>query len=847
MWGNRICPGALRRGRTRHAVGLAAVLLLTAAGCAPSSGTSPSTAPAGGGDNGLFTNGPDSSDMPSPGGAVVARIELPAPPTSLDQFVVRATVPVPKGAFPRADGKFPLAVRNTNGMTAPTQMEIVSRYPLDADGADVVEVLARVNRPAGVAGGAPIGYDIVEHLHAPASLPIRQSVMTAIVTPGTLKLTAQDCFGHTYALDLLAGMRSQSGNVSILRRGQAAVQMRNHGTMMPTTAQVGGSNGALPHFFGAHTYMTTWAHEDFMTLDLRVHNGQSGSDKSPGAVQDDPLGDVYFKRLCLDVPQGWQVLFDVNDPVLGAPVGSSGRVLYDVVKPNSDGSLHLMPAQGMFHRRIALVKNAAVARARAYLDQTNLAFCVRGDSPDTGAQLFSWWNHATARYYPQKFPLPNLAAFGLTGSAGELWNRYTTTLAHLTNGTSGSHPYDAPQLGWAHPWGVGYGGMTGGSEIWFYDGFKVAESRSQFGYRALELKHRMYADRMPQVLYDKDGKHTTIERWIVQGPNFAYVPMNYFQGLIGNSNDPFGYNQSPAFQRTYVQANSLQPGYEAELRSYRPIDFQHYTRFLQTPMALSWLGNDAMAKDDLRMCAEIFRLSYHEYPSASSGYVMGSGMLADITAANGNPGYGIAFGRGEAWGLMSAVAAFGVSDPAWRARWDGWFAKASDLLANGQSNCNGIIQRTVNNKILGGHYQARQSIEQAITENMLWSMKETVFRDRTPARFAQTEATLEDSVYGMIGPLAWRPGHGPSSHLAVAPLNGTNTPYCAAPPAADAAWGTDSYQTPCSFAWGYAITGDATFLNKAAEMFGHATVPAAMASMGLYNAETRAALIAVVQ
>ncbi len=845
MRGQRSISVETRRFRPRAALWGAAAVLLIAAGCAPSSGPANSAA-SGETGGGLFDSEPGTSGAPTPGGPVVARIELPAPPTSSDAFVVRATVPVPKGTFPRADGKFPFSIRNTNGMCAPTQVEIVSRYPLDADGADVVEVLARVDRPAGVAAGQTIGYDVVEHVHAKKALPTRKAVMQAIVTPGTVKLISEDVFGHRYALDLFSGMRSQTGNVKVLRAGQAAVQMRNYGTMAPLTSQIGAPNGALPHFFGVHTYLTTWANEEFMSLDIRVNNGPSGFDKAPAAIQDDPLGDVYFKRISIEIPQGWQVLFDLNDPALGAAVTANGRVTYDIVKPNADGSMHLMPAQAMFHRRMVLTRNSVTAKARAVLDQTTLAFCASGDSPDTGLQLYSWWNPSTARYYPQKFPLPKMAAIGLQAS-GELWNRYSTTLGHLTNGTSASHPYDSPRLGWAHPWGGGYGGMTGGTEIWFYDGFKVAETQSQYGYRALEMKYRMYADRMPQLLYDRSGEHTKVEQWTVQGVNYPYVPMNYFQGLMGNGNDPFGYSNTPAYQRNHVAAQGLKPSYEGALKNYKPIDFQHYTRFIQSPMALSWIGNDALAKDDLRMCAEIFRLSYHEHYSSASGYVIGSGMLADIQQVAGMPGYGFSFGRGESWGMMSAIAAYGLSDPSWRARWVTWFNKAADTISAGQSTCNGIIQRTTNNKILSGQYQARQSIEQAITENMLWSLKESVFRDRDPARFAQTEQTLLNSLYAMIGTLAWRPGNGPSSHLAVAPLGGTTTPYCSTLPAPNAATGIDAYQTPCSFAYGYAMTGDSTFLTKACEMYGNSNLVAALAGLYLSNAEARAALIAVLQ
>lgn len=834
---------------SRWAISLAAVAMLGASACQPAGGPTNPVGPdaADGEGGGLFATEPAAEGLPTAGGAIVARIEMPAPPAALDKFVVKATLPVPKGKFPRADGKYPYSVRNTSGMCAPTQIEIVSRYPATADGADVIEVLARVDRPAGVAQGQMITFEVVENVHAKAGMPIRQGVMQLLNTPGAVRMRAEDCFGHPYTLDLLAGMRNQSGNVDVLKQGQSAVQLRNYGVMMPATANLGAPNGALPHFFGVHTYLTTWANEDFVTIDLRVNNGSSGSDKAAAATLDDPLGDVYFKRLALEVPQGWQVLFDVNDPALGGPVSAAGRVTYDIVKPNADGTLHLMPSQAITHRRIAIGKASALAKARALLDQTHVAFCVDGFSPNTNAELYSWWNPTTTRYYPQKFKLPKLADAGVTGASGELWGRYNSALSILQSGAAGQHPFDAPRMGWAHPWGVGYGGMTGGTEIWFYDGFKVAEEASQVGYRALELKHRMYSDRMPQVLYDKDGDHTTVERWVTQGPTFSYVHMTYQQGLLGNSNDPFGIKSTPNYQRAWVAANSLTPSYEAQLRSYKPIDFQHYTRYLQSPMALSWLGNDSLAKDDLRMAAEIFRLSYHEYFSSPSGYIMGSGMLSDIQAASGNPGYGINFGRGESWGIVSAIAAYGLSDQNWRSRWLPWFQKAGDLLSNGQSSCNGIIQRVVNNKILSGQFQARQSIEQAITENMLWSLKESVFRDVDPPRFAATEQTLLDSCNAMIGPLAWNPTlNGPYTHLAVAPLNATNQPFCTGVPTPSAAYGVDRSQTPSSFAYGYALSGNPAFLSKAALMLGNASLPTAVSNINLHSTEISAALIALV-
>jgi hypothetical protein len=53
---------------------------------------------------------------------------------------------------------------------------------------------------------------------------------------------------------------------------------------------------------------------------------------------------------------------------------------------------------------------------------------------------------------------------------------------------------------------VKYGGMTSGSEIWFYDGFKTAYASSREGYRSYEFSHRMYCERQPQLLIDKERR-----------------------------------------------------------------------------------------------------------------------------------------------------------------------------------------------------------------------------------------------------------------------------------------------------------------------------------------------------
>ncbi|MBM3990531.1 MAG: hypothetical protein FJ298_05915 [Planctomycetes bacterium] len=782
------------------------------------------------------------------GGAIVAALQLTVPSPS--SYVVRGTVPVPKGTFPRADGKIPLSIRDIDGFVAPTQMEIVSRYPNDADGADVVEVLARVRRPVGVAAGTKVRYDVVQHLHANGKLTAKKAVLDLLALRDQVAVVAKDVFGNEYRFYPFDGVRTApvANSVKALRVGPAAVETRTYGVMKPVGATLGAPSGALPHFFGVHAYTTVWSNEDFVSLDLRVNNGASGANKTPGFTNDDPLGLVYFRSLELHVPAGWSILSDISDPYQGTPATSGNVTKLELVKPMADGTLHVMPAQAMFHRRLALALPTGVSNAVASLEKESVGFCVKGSSP-AGAVLWSWWNPQTSRYFPQRLPLPDLSHLGQSSIQGNVAGFYNTIRGHLQNGTaSGGYPWSFPNFGWAHIYGVQYGGMTSGSEIWFFDGFKTASASSREGYRSYEFSHRMYSERQPQLLMNSDGEQTRVEQWVVQTSTLSYTPMNYFQRLTNNSNDPFGMNVSPAFQRNHVAANNLKPAYETDIVTSSPIDFQHYIRFLRSPMVLTWLGNDSIAKDDLRMAAECFRMSFSEHFNNSSGYSIPSTLRAKMSQVSNLPNRGFSFGRGESWGMVSAICAYSISDSAFRARYRPWFGTIADVIANGQSSCNGFIQSWANTKLLSGQWKGRQSIEQAITENMLWGLKESVFRGVDAARVASVENVLVKSTAAMIGPMAWN-GTGPWSHLAVAPLDSAQQPFCGSIPSGGGGNGNDNYQTPSSYAYGYMLTGNATFLTRAAQAQagGSANLLTALQGQGYNNLENKAALMSVLQ
>jgi hypothetical protein len=307
----------------------------------------------------------------------------------------------------------------------------------------------------------------------------------------------------------------------------------------------------------------------------------------------------------------------------------------------------------------------------------------------------------------------------------------------------------------------------------------------------------------------------------------------------------FGFDVAPAFHVNFVALSGLTPSYEEALLDHDPIDLQHLIRYTGSAKVLAWLGNDAIAKDDLRMQAEISRFSYHDLPTAASGSAIVSGMLHDIVSVNHNPGIGFQFGRANAWEVDAVLCAYSFGDPAWRASVRPWLDRIVDMVRAGQASCTGLIQANTGSKLLNNQYRARQSIEQAMIEHALWGMIETVYRGVDAPRVAQIEGILTDSLYSMIGFPGWSAAlDKPWAIVAVGPLDITQPLFCTTLPANGTSSGGDGYQTWSSFAYGYLLTGDTMFLQRALEMDGsHANLYAAMHTGGLgVNVENKVAL-----
>jgi hypothetical protein len=796
---------------------------------------------------------------PAVDGQTVAMLAVYNPSEGVDQYVLRGTFPVPPHTFPRGDGKNPFVVTNWDGTPLTTQTEIVSRYAAAGEGADVVEVLALVERDPRLAEGTPLSYEVVHAPHAQPPGPgsadlgdfeVTENVPTAVQTlladPGALEIASYDCFGNRYSVRPLDG----TGSMQIKRYGEVSTEIRIYQTMQPDTI-VSGAQGTLPHLLGVHTYLRTYTGDEIVGLELRFSNAHSGRDT--GNDDDDPLDKVYFREIELEMPATWTMKQDFPDPFLGGQTTVAGRSTWDLVRPIGNGDMHVICWQAQFHRRLWLATPSFAGKAFSYSESSGQAFCKRGTDPFTGRDLWSWWNRGTARYFTQKYALPTLDHANLGGISTLLFQQAEHIEQRLLDGLSdGDYPIDAAVLGWGHPYGVPYGGMTGGTEIYRWDGVPIAATASRWGYRYYAGVHRMHTERMPNALFDLDGEPSSVERWLIENGNRDYVPFYHFINpyVGGQYSDAFGLLSAPRFQIDYVAANGLQPWYEAEHFEFAPHDYQHFIRYTRSAKVLAWLGNDSLAKDDIRTQAENFHLSYHAYYNDAFGGKHGTGLRASLDYVAAYPGKGVGYGRGEAWGTDCAVAAYALGTPQWRAAKKPWFDQILQLVSEGQGDCSGFILAFISNKAVDGKYRARQAIEHAIADNALHGMRESVFRRQDSTRDQLIVDVILNHAYAFIGDMAWKDGYGPWRYTGIGPLDVNLPIWCTADEMpADAVTANDyeKYLNFSSLAYAYELTGDPVFLSKAREELFTGNLLQALQSEGIENIENRSALLALCQ
>ena len=797
---------------------------------------------AGGGDPGPGTSFSSTSDGEVQDNEVVAILKMNAPSTQ--DFILSATLPVPPGTVTDGALTVPISVAGVGNIAVPTQIEVVSRYPNADDGADVIHILAHVRRPDNVNTGDPIEFRVGLNPHSFYELELEPDPELLLSAPGAIKLLALDPMGHSYTADLLTGLRDGSDRAKIQMDGVCAKRIKTHEVLMPT-AEVPGALGTLPHMMGVHSYLTVFRGANHAQLDLHIHNGMDGRDAN--TTSDDLLDDLYFRDLKLRLPSGWHVAFAFDAPGQGNVQQTSGYTTTDLVAPLAGGKMHLMPKMSHFVRRLVLYRTGRGTEARELARLQNVAFCQPGIAP-VGLPQWSWWNSETARYYPQNHRLPELDYMGLENVRGQLSGKLDRFETQLAAGASGNYPYESARMGWAHPWSVAYGGMPGGDEIHTFDGINTAWAASREGLRLSQLRMGGMVDRQPQVLFSTSGEPTNYQDLVVRPANRApYIPL-WFYNVPSPGDLFFNFDEAPSFQEDHVLAQGLAPDYAAELRNYKPNDYQHFIRYTHDMKSLAWLSNDALAKDLLMMAAENYRLAYHEYPNSNYDHFQVTGLANALRTVASNPGVGTPMGRGEAWGIDAALAAYAFGDTELRERYLPWFDMISTVFEEGQSTCTGNLMSYRIWNHFSGQYRVRQAMENAFLENVLRSMATTVYDGIDEERVADLNRIMVDSVRCSMSGRFWNEQEAaPYFNNAVGPYDINAGNFCwDAPPGTTSPYvnRTEYYS---SLAYAYQQSGDTFFLHRAAQMLGGGDALARLQEGQGANLVNTAGLVALLQ
>ena len=671
-------------------------------------------------------------------------------------------------------------------------------------------MIARVELPPRSTPGRPVRYEIVhdEAGFDPFAVapPVPDSVRDLVEEPAHIVLRARDVFGNTYVADLAGHPGPGLGGTRWLRQGPYAWQRRTYSTLVANRVSDDPQKAPLPHFMGAHAYLTEWAGEDVVSLDLRINNGAvAGSGKA--SPLEAPLGILYFESLELVVPRGWNVIPQVHDPFFGPARMENGHRVVPIVAPNKNGSMHMMPPQAQFHRRLALVPEGGEARARTRLGQEGLGFCVR----DRNNRYWSWFNPRTARYFAQRDLLGSYDFYQLDELRGRYAARvreareYLALRTALRTGTAKGHYVTATVMGWAHPWYIRQGYGFGGEGIRTFEGHRVAASASREGYVALEFLHRMNACRQPDTAYNKEGDPVGYHAWLTKK---GKIPFD-FRTHGGVVMPPFRHTMNsgaaPSSHVHHVLANRLRPDYDRgtpfdpngsipddpeNLHAWWPHDDAHLIRYTKNAKALVWLGNDALAKDDLFMAAELFRLMFHESPHERASWSEGITLRVFEDIAKRHPGQGVAMGRAHGWGIDAMATAYSLADDDWRDKNLAWFGRVGRLcLAAAQPS--GLIQRMENERLFEARYHSTQVFESLFLMHGIRCINESVLRDvDDDLRNDLEELVVQGVDYLYWGPpfsrqpASWQPNpsrptvfyQGPRNYIAVARNDGWKTP-----------------------------------------------------------------------
>ena len=606
---------------------------------------------------------------------VVAKVKVHnAAAVPMNGVVVRGTLPVPKDYEKDVRG---LALRDGDKVL-PTQVNVFATYAgsekdFPVGRPEVVQLSAKVDLPA----NGIKQFDVVELAEPPKDAPAAASG-DALATLGkdadAVVVEATDAFGNRYRCEPL---NLHAADATETRIEGPLVSEGMFQSTMKLVGKAAPDKPAFKRFFRVRAYLTLYAGEESASLALMIHNGSIES----------PNGPVYYRSIRVGIrkPIGVHVWEQKFSPAAKSTPKVEGEYTWiDCPAPHPDKKVFVMPARAAAVLRTVVY--APKAKQRALLFAKHQPFFV----PVPSQTLWSWSNFKTARYGSNKYPLP----LSFPRPAVDKFIRRSLGAPNRSGWK---------RFGHAMPAGVPYGGMTGGSGIYYVFGIPAAVSGDNNAIRRnVILADRHWDRHHGHRFHEKDGKPYVHSRQVVQvgGRKMLQVSLNRRGFVIDVSKDP-----AAAAQAKHVADNKLLSPQAKEFLRYMNHDDQHLARvFDATPAA--YLACDAISRDRLILASTHACATLNIYPFRSKPKTGGFGSLVNTKkGVEARPGRGVGFGRAHGWLTHALGYAFCLSqDPAVRKDCLDVAKVYTGVLAKGQTPAGHITIHRPYSKSLKGEY-----------------------------------------------------------------------------------------------------------------------------------------------
>jgi hypothetical protein len=527
--------------------------------------------------------------------------------------IIRATVPLEPGAFDRQGMTASMALRTLDGRMLKTQWDPVV-LEVDGEHVELAEIIAHDESP----GLGPVTYDVVYDSADRGTIVLKPHAREAINTPPTFTLDGVPVQTQW------AKRVFRSGEVARTRRFWA------------------------PNITG---WVTVYDGQDVAQYDVVLHAAAPASK---------PL---FFSSFALK--QSWGG-FETAWP---EPAMWLSTFLIGLAPPRTDGKKWILPQR--YVRRWRFTTHATGDQAGKLFAQQLMA--------EQGLGVADTWD-TNETWRPLRMPFPSHLTPGMKAlmqqAARDEWTGVSTALAQGTAyGTNIKPGTPGGRVGLFTPWGVDYGGSTGGAdrELVNQKAVYFVCTGAQDAVRALHAEAAMVAYRTPTFLLEQDGSVCRLEDWIDgTGAPLGGWRINGVDGqFVGKQREQdgafrFWINRLPAVDASEFDASEWDrlTQYAAidgaiDHDGIAPIDDQHLVRYWSAATALALLTNDPFAGWMLRSRAEVWRM----------GQVTAGNAQIERSQIAAWPAHGTTWGRGQGHPLALCTIAHAISDNAWRRRW----------------------------------------------------------------------------------------------------------------------------------------------------------------------------------